>query len=221
MALLDTPSLANTEEMTWEFWLTSIVVTATPGTGALFTVAAALSRGARAGLIASVGCTLGIAPHLVLALSGAAAVLAASPVAVGVVTWLGVAYLLYMGWGTWRQSGVLTSRTDEQDENESPTALRTIGSAVLVNLLNPKLTVFFFVFLPMFVDPNGHGALARMAMLGAVFMAITLAIFAVYGLGAAWLRRYVIGNPVVMRWINRAFAASFVALAVTLAFTTP
>lgn len=204
--------------MTWEFWLTSIVVTATPGTGALFTVAAGLARGARAGLIAAVGCTLGIVPHMALALSGAAALMAASPMAFGVVKWLGVAYLLYLGWGTWRQSSVLAPPSDAQDDQARPTALRTIGSAVLVNLLNPKLTVFFFVFLPMFVDPNESGAFIHMAALGALFMAITLTIFAVYGLCAAWLRGYVIGRPVVMRWINRGFAASFVALAAMLAF---
>lgn len=220
MALQDAPSPANTGLVTWEFWLTSIVVTATPGTGALFTVAAGLSRGARAGLVAAVGCALGIVPHMVLALSGAAAVMAASPVAFGIVKWLGVAYLLYLGWGTWRHSGVLAPRTDERDGASGPTALRTIGSAVLVNLLNPKLTVFFFVFLPMFVDPNESGAFTRMAVLGVLFMAITVTIFAVYGLCAAWLRRCVIGKPVVMRWINRVFAASFVALAVMLAFTT-
>lgn len=101
--------------MTIEFWITSIIVTATPGTGALFTVAAGLNRGIRAGLIAAVGCTLGIIPHLVLALSGAAAVFAASPVAFGVLKWLGVAYLLYMAWGTWRQTGVLAPDTDEAD----------------------------------------------------------------------------------------------------------
>ncbi|MFT4009501.1 MAG: LysE family translocator [Nocardioidaceae bacterium] len=199
--------------------MTSIVVTATPGTGALFTVAAGMARGARAGLIAAAGCTLGIVPHMALALSGAAAVMTASPVAFGIVKWLGVAYLLYMGWGTWRQSSVLAAMTDEHQAETRPTALRTIGSAVLVNLLNPKLTVFFFVFLPMFVDPNESGALTRMAALGAVFMAITLAIFAGYGLGAAGLRRYVIGKPVVTRWINRVFAASFVTLAAVLAFT--
>lgn len=211
--------------MTIEFWITSIIVTATPGTGALFTVAAGLNRGIRAGLIAAVGCTLGIVPHLVLALSGAAAVFAASPVAFGVLKWLGVVYLLYMAWGTWRQTGVLAPDTDEADgADESapmtgPSSGKVIGNAVLVNLLNPKLTVFFFVFLPLFVDTGADGAVLEMAILGAAFMVVTLLIFAVYGVCAAWLRRYVVGRPVVMVWIGRAFAASFVVLAVMLALT--
>ncbi len=202
-----------------EFWVTSIVVTATPGTGAVFTIAAGLARGVRAGLIAALGCTLGIVPHMALALTGAAAVFAASAVAFRAITWLGVAYLLYMAWGTWRQTGVLATATEKDAPDTAFSTRRVIGSAVLVNLLNPKLTLFFFVFLPIFVDTAADGAAFRMAGLGAVFMAIPLAIFAIYGVCAAWLRRYVIGRPTVMQWIGRMFAASFVALAVMLAFT--
>lgn len=204
--------------MTLEFWVASIVVTATPGTGALFTIAAGLARGMRAGLVAAVGCTLGIVPHMALALTGAAAVLAASPVAFGTIKWLGVAYLVYMAWGMWRQSGVLAPEVGEA-AGSSPSVGRVIGSAVLVNLLNPKLTIFFFVFLPMFVNTAADGAVLRMAGLGLVFMAITLVIFAGYGVCAAWLRRYVVGKQAVMRWLGRGFAVTFVLLAAMLAFT--
>ncbi len=205
--------------MTPEFWVASIVVTATPGTGALFTIAAGLNRGVRAGLVAALGCTLGIVPHLTLALTGAAAVLAASPVAFQTIKWLGVAYLVYMAWGTWRQTGVLAPEADQAAPETTPSVGRVIGSAVLVNLLNPKLTIFFFVFLPMFVKPTASGAVFRMIGLGLVFMAITLVIFAVYGACAAWLRRSVIGRPLVMQWVGRGFAVTFVALAAMLAFT--
>lgn len=203
--------------MSLEFWVAAIVVTATPGTGALFTIAAALARGTRAGLVAAVGCTLGIVPHLALALTGAAALLAASPVAFAAITWLGVAYLLYMAWGTWRQTGVFAPASDSDASATSP--WRVIGSAVLVNLLNPKLTIFFFVFLPMFVDPQADSAVLQMAELGLVFMGITLVVFGVYGACAAWLRRYVVGRPIVMTWLGRGFAVAFVVLAGTLALT--
>ncbi|MGO1974545.1 MAG: LysE family translocator [Propionibacteriaceae bacterium] len=201
--------------MNIEFWVTSIVVTATPGTGALFTIAAGLARGARWGVIAAAGCTLGIVPHLALALSGAAAVLAASPIAFEAIKWLGVAYLLYLAWGSWRQSGAFTP----QPGDRAATVRRTIGSAVLVNLLNPKLTLFFFVFLPLFVDPAGDGAVFDLARLGAAFMVITLLIFAGYGVAAARLRRHVIERPEVMRAIGRVFAGLFVLLATLLACT--
>lgn len=201
--------------VTLDFWIASIVVTATPGPGALFTIAAALSRGVRVGLVAAAGCTLGIVPHMALALSGAAAVLAASSVAFEVMKWFGVTYLLYLAWGTWRERGVLAPAQDDDQRGASPG--RMISGAVLVNLLNPKLTLFFLVFLPIFVDPHAPGALFGMAILGGAFMAVTLAIFAVYGMCAGWLGRYVVGSPVAMMWISRLFALSFLGLAVVLA----
>lgn len=204
--------------MSVDFWVAAIVVTATPGTGAVFTIAAAMARGTRAGLIAALGCTAGIVPHMTLALTGAAALLAASPMAFEAVKWLGVAYLLYMAWGTWRHTGSFAWK-DDDDSAASRSAWHVVGSAVLVNLLNPKLTIFFFVFLPMFVNPAADGAIVRMAGLGLLFMAITLVIFAVYGVCAAWLRRYVAGRPVVMQWLGRGFATTFVVLAAMLAFT--
>ncbi|WP_342038843.1 LysE family translocator [Brevibacterium ammoniilyticum] len=205
--------------MSMEFWVTSIIATATPGTGALFTIAAALSRGPRAGLIAALGCALGILPHLILALTGAAALLAASPIAFQVLKWLGVAYLLYVAWGMWRGSGAPASAiaVDLVQRQESP--LRIIRQAVLVNLLNPKLTLFFLVFLPMFVDPTGSDTLGLMAGLGLIFMGLTFAVFAVYGFAAGWLRRFVIGRPAVMRGIDIGFALTFVGLAAMLALT--
>lgn len=205
--------------MTPEFLITTIVLTATPGTGALFTIAAGLARGARAGVVAALGCTLGIVPHLVLALSGAAVLLAASPMAFAVLTWLGVAYLLYMAWGMWKDAGKLAPAGDAPDAARP--ALKVIGSAILVNLLNPKLTLFFFVFLPMFVDPSSDGVVLRMAGLGLVIMGVTLVIFAVYGITAGVLRTYVIERPAVVRAIGRGFSVTFVALAGMLAFAHP
>lgn len=220
------------------FWVTSIVATATPGTGALFAIAAALSRGPRAGFIAALGCALGILPHLILALTGAAALLAASPVAFQVLKWLGVAYLLYVAWGMWKGSGALNTTgtapaaDTAADASPAPASAvavdsaprvdapwRIIRQAVLVNLLNPKLTLFFLVFLPMFVDPTGSDTLGLMAGLGLIFMGLTFGIFAVYGFAAGWLRRFVIGRPAVMRGIDIGFALTFVGLAAMLALT--
>lgn len=203
--------------MSLEFWVTTIVVTATPGTGVLYTIAGALAHGMRIGIVAAFGCTLAALPHMALALSGAAVMLAASPFAFEALKWLGVAYLLYLAWGTWRQTGALAPSTEEHETS----ARRVIGNAVLVNLLNPKPTLFFLVFLPMFVDPRAEGAVLRMAGMGLAFMAVTLVIFTAYAIGAAWLRRYVIEKPRVMRGIGRGFAICFVGLAGMLAITTP
>jgi threonine/homoserine/homoserine lactone efflux protein len=200
--------------VTLAFLLTTLVVVATPGTGALFTIAAGLSRGARASLIAAFGCTLGIVPHMVAAITGLAAILHTSAVAFETMKWLGVAYLVYLAWQTWRDKSPLT--VDETAPSPG-SALRVIWAAVLLNLLNPKLTIFFFAFLPQFVDTAAANSVLHMLALSAVFMAATLVVFALYGVFAASVRRHVISRPKVVTWMRRTFAATYVLLAGRLA----
>jgi threonine/homoserine/homoserine lactone efflux protein len=197
------------------FLLTSLVIVATPGTGALFTISAGLSRGARASVVAAAGCTLGIVPHLAAAITGTAALLRASGVAFEAVKLLGVAYLLYMAWATWRDRSPLV--VDGEASPRSP--LRVVGSAVLVNLLNPELTLFFFAFLPQFVPARGAAQLPTMLSLSGVFMAMTFVVFALYGVFAAAVRRHLVERPRVVRRLRQAFAVSFVGLGAKLATT--
>ena len=199
--------------MTFAFLVTSLVIVATPGTGALYTVAAGLQRGRRASLVAALGCTLGVVPHLLAAVTGLAAVLHASAVAFSIIKYVGVAYLLYLAWQTWRDRSPL----EVESTLAPPSAARVIRQAVLVNVLNPKLTIFFFVFLPQFVRPEEPAALQHMLVLSAVFMLLTLMVFAGYGVFAAGMRSKVLGRPRVVSWIRRAFAGSYVALAGRLA----
>ena len=199
--------------MSTEFWVTSIIVTATPGTGVLFTLAAALARGHRAGVVAALGCTLGVVPHMAAAVTGLAAIMNTSAVAFSVLKYLGVAYLLFLAWSTLRETGAVAVKEDRAPRSD----LRTIGSAVAVNLLNPKLTIFFLAFLPQFVAANEAHVTTRMLELGVMFMAVTFAIFVVYGLLAASVRDHVVGRPRVMAWMRRTFAASFVMLGARLA----
>jgi len=201
--------------MTVEFLLTTLVIVATPGTGVLYTLAAGLSRGARASVVAAAGCTLGIVPHVVAAITGLAAVLHASAVAFATLKWLGVAYLLWMAWSTWRDEGALTVQEDQTPRS----ARRVVLSGILVNLLNPKLTIFFFAFLPQFVSAGEPGAVTRMVELSGVFMLVTLVVFAAYGVFAAAVRTHVVARPRVPTWMRRTFAAAFVALGARLAVT--
>jgi threonine/homoserine/homoserine lactone efflux protein len=198
-----------------EFLLTSLVVVATPGTGVVYTLAAGLARGARASVVAAAGCTLGIVPHMAAAITGLAALLHTSAVAFGVLKYLGVAYLLYLAWSTLRERGTLA--VDEPDAPRS--ARKTIATAVLINILNPKLTIFFFAFLPQFVSADDPDGLLQMLGLSAVFMAITFAVFSLYGVFAAAVRKQVVERPRVLTWLRRVFAGSFVALSAKLAFT--
>jgi len=197
------------------FLLTSLIIVITPGTGALFTIAAGLSRGSRTSIVAAFGCTLGTVPHMAAAITGTAALLQASGVAFEVVKFAGVAYLLWMAWQTWRDHSLLTvTSTGSQRSN-----WRVIRSAVLANLLNPKLTIFFFAFLPQFVDPAAPHALPRMVGLSGVFMLATFVVFALYGVLAASVRSHVTSRRRVMTWLRRSFAGSFVALGAKLALT--
>jgi threonine/homoserine/homoserine lactone efflux protein len=200
--------------MSTAFLLTTLVVVATPGTGALYTIAAGLRRGRRASLVAAAGCTLGIVPHMVAAIAGLAALLYTSSVAFATLKYVGVAYLLVLAWRTLRDRSPLT--VDETPAQRLSTA-RVIAQAVLVNLLNPKLTIFFFAFLPQFVDPGQPSTTLRMVSLSGVFMLVTLIVFAGYGLFAAAVRAHVIGRPRVVTWMRRAFAGSYAVLAGRLA----
>ncbi len=202
-------------DMSPEFLLTSLVVVATPGTGVVYTLAAGLARGTRASLVAALGCTLGIVPHMLAAITGLAALLHASAVAFGVLKWAGVAYLLYLAWTMLRDEDTLAI-----DRDDTPaSSRRIISTAVLINILNPKLTAFFFAFLPQFVEPGDPHEFLTMLQLSAVFMAITLVVFCAYGTFAAAFRRRLIARPRVVVWLRRAFAGSFIALGAKLALT--
>ena len=200
--------------MSVEFLITTLVVVATPGTGVLYTVAAGLARGARASVIAAVGCTLGTLPHVLAAITGLAALLHTSAVAFQIVKYAGVAYLLYMAWNTIRDTGALAVEA----ETSPRSARQVIVSGVLVNILNPKLTIFFLAFLPQFIAPGSTNVLASMLWLSAVFMAVTFVVFVGYGLFAAAVRDHVISRPRVLTWVRRVFGGAFVALGARLAF---
>ncbi len=199
-----------------EFLVTSLIVTASPGTGVLYTLATGLSRGFRPSIVAAFGCTLGIVPHMAATIMGLAALMHTSALAFEIFKYLGVAYLLYVAWNTWRDRGTLSV---EEQEGEPPSAARVTLTGILLNILNPKLTIFFLAFLPQFVSADEAHPVPRMLELSAVFMLMTFVIFVGYGLLAASVRDHVISRPHVMTWMRRTFAGAFVALGAKLAFT--
>jgi threonine/homoserine/homoserine lactone efflux protein len=174
--------------MTIEFLLTSLIVVASPGTGVLYTLGAGLSRGARASIIAAFGCTLGIIPHMAAAITGLAALLHTSALAFETLKYLGVAYLLYMAWNTLKESGSLNVGQDVAPRS----AGKVITSGILINILNPKLSIFFFAFLPQFVSTTEPHALSKMLELSTVFMLLTFVVFVGYGIFAASIRSLVV-----------------------------
>lgn len=199
--------------MSIEFFITSIIVVFLPGTGVIYTIAIGLGRGFKASVFAAFGCALGILPAAIASIVGLAAVLHTSALAFTVIKYLGVAYLFYMAWTILRGDNTL----DVTEEKTPISPRKIILNAVLLNVFNPKLSLFFLAFLPQFV-PASTSATPMLVLLAAIFMVLTFVIFVGYGAGAAWARDYVISRPIVMTWINRSFAGVFGLLGLKLAF---
>lgn len=196
-----------------QFLITALVVVIAPGTGVVYTLALGLGQGTRAALWAALGCTFGILPHLAAATLGLAAVLHNSALLFQVVKLAGVAYLLYLAWQALKSGGALSITSDSRPQS----GLRIARRGALINILNPKLSVFFLALLPPFLSGIPESATAEMSLLGAVFMALTFVVFVLYGVFAAKAREFVLGSERVLTWLNRGFAAIFAALAVRLA----
>ena len=201
--------------LTLTFLLTSFVIIATPSTGAVYTIAAGLSRGAAASVLAAFACTVAIVPHLLAAMTGLAAILHTSALAFHALKYLGPAYLLYMAWQMWRDKSALTPDTAGAAKQNAWQVIRT---GVLINLFNPKLTLFFFAFLPQFIDAKQNEQ-TQMLLLSGVFMLMTFVVFALYGIFAATMRNYVLNRPKVLDWLRKSFAATFLALGAKLAIS--
>ncbi|WP_369920078.1 LysE family translocator [Marinomonas polaris] len=199
-----------------EFLITSLILVLIPGTGVIYTISTGLFQGARASFSAALGCTLGIVPSMLASIFGLAVILNTSAMAFQVVKFIGVAYLLYLAWCMWRETGGLAlEKKEEQNINLFQVALK----GCLINVLNPKLTIFFLAFLPQFINSNATSATSQMLLLGGIFMAMTLIVFILYGTLASKARRYLIGSSKVAKYMQRTFAASFALLGMKLAFT--
>lgn len=196
-----------------QFLLTAFVVVLAPGTGVVYTLAIGLGQGRRPATWAALGCTFGIVPALVAATLGLAAILHSSALLFQFVKFAGVAYLLYLAWQALRSGGTLSVKQDQPREAGMRIALR----GALINVLNPKLSIFFLALLPPFLTGDPQTAATEMVLLGAVFMGMTFGVFVLYGLFAAQARTYILGSQTILRWLNRSFAAIFTALAAKLA----
>jgi threonine/homoserine/homoserine lactone efflux protein len=199
-----------------EFLITALIVVLVPGTGVIYTVAVGLGQGRWPSIAAAFGCTLGIVPHLTATILGLAAILHASAVLFQGLKYAGAAYLIYLAWQTLKERGPV--RFDAQHGQRSPAAI--IRTGILINLLNPKLAIFFLAFLPQFVPVDAQGALPRMLELSAIFMAMTLGVFIVYGVLAAQIRQKVLASARIMGWMRRASAAAFGVLGARLALSS-
>lgn len=198
-----------------QFLITSLIVVLIPGTGVIFTISTAIAQGRKAGMYAALGCTAGIIPHLLATILGLAAIMHTSAIAFQTVKYAGVAYLFYVAYASWRDKSTFAV----EGTASASSAAAIVVKALLLNILNPKLTIFFLAFLPQFVEPGAASPISGLLLLSGVFMAMTLAVFVVYGLIAHAFRRAVIDSPAVQTWLRRSFAAAFAGLGLNLAFS--
>lgn len=198
-----------------EFLLTSLVVVLIPGTGVIYTISTGLFSGWRASVAAAFGCTAGIIPHLTASILGLSAILHMSSIAFQAVKYAGVIYLMYLAWSMWRETGSLNINSTGPIKSRWQIAAR----GFLINILNPKLSIFFLAFLPLFVSPNVSSPVFQMLILSAAFMAMTLVIFIIYGISANYVRKYIVNSSRITTWLQKSFAAIFAALGAKLAVT--
>ncbi|MBN2842845.1 MAG: LysE family translocator [Sedimentisphaerales bacterium] len=202
--------------ITLEFLITSLVVVLIPGTGVIYTVSTGLLAGRRAAVAAAIGCTAGIIPHLLACISGLSLIMHTSALAFQVVKYAGAAYLLYMAWQMWHDMTMVEFGSG----TNSTSGPQRIIRGFLLNILNPKLTIFFLAFLPQFVaGESSIPAPAQLLILSGVFMLMTFIVFVIYGLFAHQVRSYIINSPTILRRMQKSFALIFAALGVKLALT--
>jgi threonine/homoserine/homoserine lactone efflux protein len=221
LALIAAPAVAlavtfGAHEVPVAFLVTSLVVAAIPGTGVFFTVSSSIGGGRRRGLLAALGCTLGVVPHLVAALLGLSGVMQVGATVFEVIRWLGVAYLVLMGVSMIRDRGDMLIGGGATPTGGTRLVLQR---GILLNLLNPKLTLFFFAFLPQFLGTSSGPHVGRLIVLGGSFMLVTFAVFAVYAYASAILRDRVLGAPIARRWFQRVLGALLIGIGAKLAVT--
>ncbi len=198
-----------------EFLITALVVVLIPGTGVIYTVSTGLFFGWRESIAAACGCTAGIIPHLSASILGLSAILHMSAVAFQAIKYVGATYLLYLAWSMWRETGGLKFNSPIHKTGLKQIAIK----GFLINILNPKLSIFFLAFLPLFISPNTSSPMFDMLILSIVFMTMTLIVLVLYGISANGVRRHVVNSPKVIIWLQRSFAATFAALGIKLAVT--
>ena len=199
--------------MTYDFYITSLIVVLVPGTGVVYTISNGLFRGRVASSVAAFGCTLGILPHILTSLLGISVLLNTNEIIFQLFKLVGVMYLFYLAFNIWMQDGIIAVGKPKDKKS----FIRICFRGFMINILNPKLSIFFLAFLPQFIPINEVFPLKLMFTMSAIFMALTLIIFLIYGATASRFRDYVISSPVLTQWIQRSFAVAFAAFGLKLA----
>ncbi|MEO8123154.1 MAG: LysE family translocator [Burkholderiales bacterium] len=198
------------------FLLAACVVIAAPGPDSLNTLAIGMSRGRREAVAYAVGVGIGCLTHTLWAVLGISAIVAASETLFGVVKWVGVTYLLWLGVQALRNRGAMRA-SDADAAVQVPIGASTrVLQGALTNALNPKVMLFFMAFLPQFADPRLGAVGAQMLVMGLAFAVITTIAYALLGASAGRLGERLLRKPSIGQRLNRATGMLFIALALRL-----
>lgn len=202
-------------EIALSFFGIAALLALSPGPDNLFVLTQSMVGGRAAGLWVVLGLCTGVIGHTLAVSAGLAAVFAASPTAFLVVKLAGVAYLLYLAWGALRAG----QATLDDPPPSRQTGARLYLRGIIMNLTNPKVTIFFLAFLPQFASPERGSIGLQMLMLGILFMLATLMVFSAVAVFSGAVGERLQRSPGVQRWLNRAAGVVFIGLAIKLLTT--
>lgn len=201
---------------TYTFLITILIMILIPGTGVIYTISTGISKGKKASIFAVLGCTAGMIPHLSASIILSSLLVNMSPEAYFIMKMTGTLYLLYLGFC------MLLSKTglkfDNAQTEDKPTTI--ISRGILINLLNPKLTLFFFSFLPQYVRANSQNYIFEFLFYGFTSMILTFIVFVGYGLLAGTAKEFIIHSPKWMNLIQKLFGIIFIVFAIQLALSS-
>lgn len=187
------------------FAVASFLLAVSPGPAVMYIVSRGVAGGRRSGVVSALGIATGGLVHVIAAVVGISALIAASASAFTAIKWFGAFYLVFLGVKAWREAGSWESSLP------APSSRRVFSDAVVVNVFNPKAAVFFLAFLPQFVDPDRGSAVAQTLLLGAVFLVVALASDLAYGVASGWISERISVNG---RSLHRLGGAAMVGLGV-------
>jgi threonine/homoserine/homoserine lactone efflux protein len=195
------------------FVLAALGLLVIPGPAVLYIVTRSAAQGRRAGLASVLGIELGSLVHSIAAAIGLSAILTTSALAFTIVKYVGSAYLIYLGIRT------LMTKTDTAEERNSPsrTYMQLFGKGFLVNLLNPKTALFFYAFLPQFVDPSRGTAVQQILFLGALFVILATCTDSTYALIGSSVGKFITRWPNYRKFQRYITGGIYIALGVAAA----
>ena len=197
------------------FFTTSLILALSPGPDNLFVMAQSARTGRKSGLFVTLGLATGLIGHTVAVAFGLAAILRASSLAFTILKFIGAAYLLYLAWQAFRAGAATANKGDVEVFSRGSIYRR----GIIMNLTNPKVSLFFMAFLPQFADPRHGSMMLQFFQLGAVFIMATILVFSVISFIAGGVGEKFSNSPLAQKIVNRTASAVFIGLAVKLALS--